>query len=152
MNTSNDPVNLSATSSSRMILKPLQNILKAATQSKAKVIISSPPSSPCYGCCSDKKDPKYNVWCNLSPCVREKSYFDRVRRIKYVIRAHCKKASNQNIVLLDVTKPFLLPPTPTSHDPIVDRHHFRKNNIHFNRAAALKLSKLCLESIMAQFH
>ena len=152
MDTSINPDGLNATASSRGILKPLQNILKAAAQSKAKVIISSPPPSPCYGSTTDKKSPQFDVWCNLSPCVHEKSYFKMVGRIKSVILAHCKKANSQNIVLLDVTTPFLLQSTRTSHDPIVDRSHFRKNNIHFNQAAALKFSKLCLESIMTQFH
>ena len=152
MDTSNNPDKLNTTSSSRMILKPLQNILKAATQSKANVIISSLPPSPCYGNSSDKKYPKYNTWCKLSPCAHEQSYFKRVGRIRSIIQAHCKRASNQNITLLDVTSPFLLQPTRTSQDPIVDGHHFRKNNVHFNQPAALKLSKLCMESIMAQFH
>ena len=152
MDTSSNLDTLNTTSSSRMILKPLQNILKAATQSKAKVIIASPPPSPCYGMCSNKKDPKYNVWCTLSPCVHEQSYFKIAGRFKSVIQAHCKKANQHNIFLLDATSPFLLQSNRTSHDPIVDRRHFRKNNIHLDQVAALKLSKLCLEFILAHFH
>ena len=71
---------------------------------------------------------------------------------KSIVQAYCKKANRQNIVLLDVTTPFMLQSTRTSHDPIVNRHHFRKNNIHFNQAAALEFFKLCLESIMTLFH
>ena len=79
-------------------------------------------------------------------------YFKKLWNIKATIKAHCNKATNRNISLLDVTEPFLLQTSRTSHDPIVDRSHFRKNDIHFYKAAALKLSQLCLESIMAQFH
>ena len=67
-----------------------------------------------------------------------------------MLLAHTDKVSNQNVVLLDVTTPFLHHPTRTCHDSIVDRNSFRKNNIHFTIAAALKLSQLCLEAIMAQ--
>ena len=150
--TSSNPDSHNTTSSNRMMLKSLKHILRAAFQSRAKVIVSSPPPSPCYGSFSNTKHPKFNVWCNLSPCVHEKSYYKNAGRIKSIIEAHCKKASNKNIVLVDVTTPFLRLPSRTCHDPIVDRNHFRKNNIHFNQPAALKLSKLCLESIMAQFH
>ena len=152
MDVSNNPISLNTTASSRVILKSLQNILKAATQSRAKVIVSSPPPSPCYGNSSDKKHPKYNKWCNLSPCEHEKLYYKKLRSLKAKIQAYCHTASNRNIVMLDVTTPFLLQPTRTSQDLIVDRHYFRKNNIHFNQSAALKLSKLCSEFIMAQFH
>ena len=93
MDTSNNPDKLNTTSSSRMILKPLQNILKAATQSKAKVIISSPPPSPCYGSGSGKKDPKSKVWCNLSPCEHEKLYYKKLRGFNAMIQAYCKTAS-----------------------------------------------------------
>ena len=152
MDTSNSPDGLNTTSSSRTIIKSLKNILNAATHSKAKVIISSPPPSPCYGSCTDRKDPKFNAWCNISPCEHENSYYKKVRNVKSMLLAHTDKVSNQNVVLLDVTTPFLHHPTRTCHDSIVDRNSFRKNNIHFTKAAALKWSKLCLESIMAQFH
>ena len=152
MDTSSNPDGLNTTASSRMTLKSLKNILKAATESRAKVIVSSPPPSPCYGNGSDKEHHKHNKWCNLSPCKHEKSYYRKLWIFRATIQAHCRKANNRNIVMLDVTTPFLLQPTRTSQNPIVDRHHFRKNNIHFNQPAALKLSKLCFESIMAQFH
>ena len=152
MDTSNNPDQLNTSSTSRMVLKPLQNILKAATQSKARVIISSPPPSPCYGRCSDKQDPRYNVWCNLSPCEHEKLYYKKVWKFNTMIQRYCSKANNRNVFFLDATTPFLLQPSRTSHDRIVDRNHFRKNNIHFNNIASRKLSQSCLESIMAQFH
>ena len=151
MDTSSNPDGLNTTASSRVILKSLKNILKAAAQSKAKVIISSPPPSPCYGSCSDRKDPKYNVWCNLSPCKHETSYYKKVRNIKSEILGHSRHASNHNIFFLDVTTPFLHRPSRTCHDPIVDRSNFRKNDIHFTKTAARKLSQLCLEAIMAHF-
>ena len=152
MDISSNPDGHNTTASRHMILKSLKNILKAATQSRATVIVSSPLPSPCYGNSSDKKHPNYNKWCNLSPCEHEKLYYQKLRSLKAKIQAYCHTASKRNIVMLDVTTPFLLQPTRTSHDPIVDRNHFRKNNVHFNKAAALKLSQLCLESIMAQFH
>ena len=49
MGTSSNPDSHNTTSSNRMMLKSLKHILRAAFQSKAKVIVSSPPPSPCYG-------------------------------------------------------------------------------------------------------